>query len=146
MAATYRLSCWRRRLNGLVRTFLRVGLGPRHTPLLTVRGRRSGTWYSTPLTLVETGGQRWLVAPYGAVSWVRNARAAGQVTLSRGCHVDTGAIVELGPAEAAPVLKQYVTAVPITRPFFDAKPDAPLEALVAEAPRHPVFHIHGESA
>jgi deazaflavin-dependent oxidoreductase (nitroreductase family) len=88
-----------------VRTFLRVGLRPRHTPLLTVRGRRSGTWYSTPVTLVETGGQRWLVAPYGAVSWVRNARAAGQVTLGRGRHADTGAIVELGPAEAAPVLK-----------------------------------------
>ncbi|HSF30688.1 MAG TPA: nitroreductase/quinone reductase family protein [Candidatus Tectomicrobia bacterium] len=104
MAATYRLSCWRRR-NGLVRTFLRVGLGPRHTSLLTVRGRRSGTWFSTPLTLVETGGQRWLVAPDGDVSWVPNAQAAGQVTLSRGRHADAVAIVELGPAEAAPVLK-----------------------------------------
>ena len=31
MAATYRLSRWRRLLNALVRTFLRVGLGPRHT-------------------------------------------------------------------------------------------------------------------
>jgi deazaflavin-dependent oxidoreductase (nitroreductase family) len=146
MAATYRPTSWRRILNGLVRTLLRVGLGPRHTYLLTVRGRRSGTWYSTPVTLVETGGQRWLVAPYGDVSWVRNARAAGQVTLSRGRHAETVAIVALGPAEAAPVLKQYVTDVPITRPFFDATPDSPLEAFVAEAHRHPVFRVHGESA
>ena len=42
MAATYRLSSWRRLLNALVRGLLRVGLGPRHTYLLTVRGRRSG--------------------------------------------------------------------------------------------------------
>jgi deazaflavin-dependent oxidoreductase (nitroreductase family) len=145
MAATYRLSLWRRLLNGLVRAFLRVGVGPRHTYLMTVRGRRSGTLYSTPATLVEAGGQRWLVAPYGEVSWVRNARAAGQVTLSRGRHAETVAIVELGPEEAAPVLKQYVTEVPITRPFFGATPDAPLEAFVAEAHRHPVFRVRGES-
>jgi hypothetical protein len=47
MAARYRLNHWRRLLNTLVRTFLHVGLGPRHTYLLTVRGRRTGTRYST---------------------------------------------------------------------------------------------------
>jgi deazaflavin-dependent oxidoreductase (nitroreductase family) len=145
MAATYHLSGSRRLLNALVKTLLRVGLAPRHTYLLTVRGRRSGQPYSTPVTLVEEGPHRWLVAPYGDVSWVRNARAVGQVTLSRGRHAETVAVVELGPAEAAPVLKQYVTEVPITRPFFDARPDAPLEAFVAEAPRHPIFLIHGVS-
>lgn len=143
MAATSRLSGWRRLLNGVVKTLLRVGLGPRHTSLLTVRGRRSGTPYSTPVTLVEEGTNRWLVAPYGEVAWVRNARAADQVTLSRGHRSETVGLVELGPAEAAPILKQYVTSVPITRPFFDARPDSPLEARVAEAPRHPVFRIHG---
>jgi deazaflavin-dependent oxidoreductase (nitroreductase family) len=145
MAATYHLSGWRRLLNGLVKILLRVGLGPRHIYLLTVRGRHSGTPYSTPVMLVEDGTHRWLVAPYGEVSWVRNARAAGQVTLSRGRRSETVALVELGPEEAAPVLKQYITDVPITRPFFDATPDAPLAAFVAEAPRHPVFRIHGVS-
>jgi deazaflavin-dependent oxidoreductase (nitroreductase family) len=145
MAATYRLSRWRRLLNTLVRTLLRIGLGPRYTYLLTVRGRRTGTRYSTPVTLVEEGANRWLVAPYGDVSWVRNARAAGQVTLSRGRRSETVAIVELGPAEAAPVLKQYVTEIPITRPFFDAKPDSSLAAFVAEAHRHPVFRIQGQT-
>jgi hypothetical protein len=43
------------RLNGLVRILLRVGLAPRRTYLLTVRGRRSGTRYSTPVTLVKEG-------------------------------------------------------------------------------------------
>jgi deazaflavin-dependent oxidoreductase (nitroreductase family) len=146
MAATYRLNRWRRLLNALVRGLLRVGLGPRHTYLLTVQGRRSGTRDSTPVTLVEEGTHRWIVAPYGEVSWVRNARAAGQVTLSRGRHAETVAIAELGPEEAAPVLKQYVTEAPITRPFFDAQPDSPLGEFVAEAHRHPVFRIHGASA
>jgi deazaflavin-dependent oxidoreductase (nitroreductase family) len=143
MAATYRLSGWRRLLNGLVRVLLRLGLGPRHTYLLTVRGRRNGKPYSTPVTVVEKGTDRWLVAPYGEVSWVRNARSAGLATLSRGRRSETVAIVELGPEEAPPVLKQYVSQVPMTRPFFDASPDSPLEACVAEAPRHPVFRIHG---
>jgi deazaflavin-dependent oxidoreductase (nitroreductase family) len=143
MAARYRLSRWRRLLNALVRILLRIGLGPRHTSLLTVQGRRSGTRDSTPVTLEEEGTNRWLVAPYGEVAWVRNARAAGQVTLSRGRRSETVSIVELGPEESAPVLKQYVTEVPITRPFFDATPNAPFEAFVAEAHRHPVFRIHG---
>jgi len=56
------------------------------------------------------------------------------------------AIAELGADEAAPVLKRYKAEIPITRPFFDAKPDAPLEAFVAEAHRHPVFRIHGALA
>jgi hypothetical protein len=73
---------------------------------------------------------------------VRNAHAAGAVTLSRGRRSETVAMVELGPAEAAPVLKRYVTEAPITRPFFDATPDSPLEAFVAEAPRHPVFRTN----
>lgn len=143
MAKTYRVTPTRRLLNALMRGLLRLGLAPKTTYLLTVSGRRSGTRYSTPVTLVEAGAERWLVAPYGEVSWVRNVRAAGQVTLSRGRRVETVRITELPPAEAAPVLQQYVTQVPITRPYFDAEPEASLDAFVAEAPRHPVFRIVG---
>ena len=39
--------------------------------------------YSTPVTLVEERGLRWLVAPYGEVAWVRNARVAREFTLRR---------------------------------------------------------------
>ena len=145
MAAEYRLSVWRRILNQLVSALLRLGLGPRRTYLLTVRGRRSARLYSTPVTLVEEGEKRWLVAPYGEVGWVRNARAAGEVTLSRGRGSETVSIVELGPQESAPVLKRYVTEVPITRPFFDVRPESPVENFEAEARRHPVFRIAGRA-
>ncbi len=72
---------------------------------------------------------------------MRNARAAGRVTLRRGRQSETVTIVELGPQESAPVLKEYLKRVPTVRPYFDATPDSPLEAFVAEAARHPVFRI-----
>lgn len=141
MAARYRLGPLRRAGNRIVSVLLRLGRGPAATYLLTVDGRRSGAPRSTPVTLVEEGGRRWLVSPYGEVGWVRNLRAAGRATLRRGRRTETIAVSELGPGEAAPVLKLYVTRVPITRPYFDARPESDLERFRAEAPRHPVFAI-----
>ena len=126
MAATYRLTPSRRAANRVVRLLLKLGLMPGPTYLLTVPGRRTGRPLSTPVTLVEDGGNRWLVSPYGDVAWVRNARAAGRITLSRGKRSETLPIRELSPTEAAPVLRRYITRVPITRPYFDAKPDSSL--------------------
>ena len=143
MAARYQRGLARRAVNRLVRLLLRLGSGPKGTFLLTVPGHRSGAPRSTPITLVEEGGRRWLVAPYGEVAWVRNVRAAGKATLSRGGHTDEIALREVGADEAGPVLKLYVTRVPITRPYFDVRPGSDLDAFRAEAPRHPVFAIEG---
>ena len=141
MAATYRLTPVRRAANRLVRLLLRLGLMPGPTYLLAVRGRRTGRLLSTPVTLVEDGGERWLVAPYGEVAWVRSARAAGRVTLTRGRHAEDVAIRELAPSGAAPVLRLYVTRVPITRPYFDVTPASPIAAFETDAPRHPFFRL-----
>ena len=141
MARAYRLGLWRRLLNRLVRAALRVGLSPPHTYLLTVQGRKTDALYSTPVRLVEQDGQRWLVAPYGEVAWVRNARAARQVQLARGARIETVAIREIAAGEAAPVLKKYLAQVPIVRPFFDVGPHSDVREFTAEAPRHPVFRI-----
>jgi deazaflavin-dependent oxidoreductase (nitroreductase family) len=146
VAATYRLSAPRRAVNALVRQLLRLGLGPSRTYLLTVPGRRTGRPCSTPVTLVEGPEGRWLVAPYGAVGWVWNVRAAGGATLSRGRRMERVHLVELGPLESAPVLRRYVAEVPVTRPFFDARAGDPLEAFEAEAARHPVFRITSGTA
>jgi deazaflavin-dependent oxidoreductase (nitroreductase family) len=134
-----------RLINVLVKGLLRVGVSGRHTYLLGVRGRRSGRTYSTPIILIENG-QRWLVAPYGEVSWVRNARAAGQVTLSRGRHREEIKISEVGARESAPVLREYLRRARAVRSVFDASPDSPLEAFVAEAGRHPVFRVESGSS
>jgi deazaflavin-dependent oxidoreductase (nitroreductase family) len=125
----------------MIRASLRLGVSPPNTYLLSVRGRKTGMIYSTPVTLVERDGQRWLVAPYGEVSWVKNARAAGEVTLSRGAKSETVRLVELSPDEAAPVLKQYLTRIAVVRPYFDVTPRSELREFVGEASRHPVFRI-----
>jgi hypothetical protein len=73
------------------------------------------------------------VGPERAAEWGRD--------LEPWRRSETVRIVELGPKESAPVLRQYVTRVAITRPFFDVTPKSSLEAFEAEAPRHPVFRI-----
>jgi deazaflavin-dependent oxidoreductase (nitroreductase family) len=118
----------------------RVGLAGRHAYLLTVRGRKTGRAYSTPVILIEDD-DRWLVAPYGDVSWVRNARAAGEVEIRRAGRSETLQIEEATPEQAAPVLKQYLKRVQVVRPFFDVTTNSSLEEFVTEAPRHPVFRL-----
>jgi deazaflavin-dependent oxidoreductase (nitroreductase family) len=141
LAKQYRLGPMRRFVNAVLRSLLRLGIGPPRTYLLTVPGRTTGRPYTTPVRLIEDASGRWLVAPYGAVAWVRNARAAGRVTLARGRRSETLRVEELGARDAAPILQRYVRDVPITRPYFDARPDDAPERFVAEAPQHPVFRL-----
>jgi deazaflavin-dependent oxidoreductase (nitroreductase family) len=140
VAEKYRLSTSRRLVNAMISPLTRFGLAGRHTYILTVRGRKSGRAYSTPVRLIEDG-ERWIVAPYGEVGWVRNARAAGEVKISRAGRSETLHIEEVAPQQSAPILQQYLKKVPITRPFFDVAPDSPLDEFAAEASRHPVFRL-----
>lgn len=141
MARAYRPTRWRRAVNALVRALLEIGAPIPHAYLLTVRGRTTGRCYTLPVMLVERGARRWLVAPYGDVNWVRNARAAGQVTLRRGRHRETVRVQEVLPEEAGAILREYLHQAPVVRPYFDASPNDPVDAFVAEASRHPVFRI-----
>jgi deazaflavin-dependent oxidoreductase (nitroreductase family) len=137
----YRLSLGRRALNALVRPLARLGLAGPRTVLLTVPGRKTGRPWSTPLSLVELGGERYAVAPYGARNWVKNARAAGEVEIRRGRRRERLRVDELEPGRAVPVLRRYYELGRVTRPFFDVTLDAGDEAWAAEAPRHPVFRL-----
>ena len=128
-----------------MKALLRVRLAPRHMHLLTVPGRKTGKLYSTPVILVEHVDGRYLVAPYGERAWVKNARAAGAVELSRGRTRERLSITPLGSEEAAPILREYVRAVPAPRPYFDAKRDSLVEAFKDEAERHPVFRLESLS-
>jgi deazaflavin-dependent oxidoreductase (nitroreductase family) len=124
-----------------VRPLARLGLtGPR-THLLTVRGRRTGRPWSTPVSPVELDGARYLVAPYGERNWVRNARVAGEVELRRGRRLERLGVDEVTGVDAVPVLRRYYESTPVTRPFFEVDLTAPQAAWVEEAPRHPVFRL-----
>ena len=134
MAKTLQINFADRIGDALITTLLRAGVKIGTTTLLTVRGRKSGQPHTVPVTLVEQDGQRWLVAPYGVVQWVRNIRAAGTVTLTRGRRSEPISVTELPAQEAAPVLKQYLINVATVRPYFDVTRDSPLEAFEREAP------------
>ena len=68
-------------------------------------------------------------------------RAAGRVTIRRGRGRRDYAIREVGPDEAAPILKRYLGIAGATRPYFQASKDSPVEDFIAEAHRHPVFEL-----
>jgi deazaflavin-dependent oxidoreductase (nitroreductase family) len=145
MTKTYRPGIGAKMANRMLTTQLRKGRGPSFMRLLTVTGRRSGQPRSTPVVPVEDDdGRRWLVAPFGEVGWVRNLRASGQATLTRGDVSEAFAAREVPPAEAVPVLRRYLAMKPagrFVRKYFDVTPDASDEAFAAEAPEHPVFAL-----
>ncbi len=145
MAREYRLGPARRIVNRIVTALLSVGAGPPSTYLMTTVGRRSGRPRTTPVTLVERDGVRWLVAPYGAVAWVLNLRAHPRLELRRGRRRETLVAAEVDGATAGPVLRRYAAAVPVTRPFFDAAPEDDDAAFAAEAHAHPVFLLSAHS-
>ena len=144
MAATFRPTRLRRLGNLLIAPLARLGLAGRRTHVLTVVGRKSGRRYSTPVQLVLDDGRRWLVAPYGEREWVKNARAAGEVELTRARRTTRHRVEEVGAEEAAPVLRKYLRSTPIVKSYFDVAADAPVEAFVAEAAGHPVFRVAEE--
>src|SRR5581483_5346753 len=126
MPRRFRKTASRRFFDRWMIAVLRRGKGPPGIYLITVPGRRTGRPYTTPVSLVEDGGTRWLVAPYGEVGWVRNLRAAGRVTLTRGGRSEEVGVQELDPHRAAPVLKRYLAANNITRRWFDATRNSPV--------------------
>ena len=76
------------------------------------------------------------------MNWVRNLRVAGRATLTRGRHTEPISVIEVSPAEAAPVFKGLLASFPsLIKGHFDVTPDASLEAFEREAPRHPMFRV-----
>jgi deazaflavin-dependent oxidoreductase (nitroreductase family) len=141
MAKSYRLGLGRRTINVVVTSMLRLGVGSKSNYLLTTTGRRTGQKRTTPVILVETDTERWLVSPYGPVAWVHNVRASPEVLLRRGKKAEQLHAEEVDSETAGPVLQRYVSQVRVTAPFFDARRGDPVARFVEEAPRHPVFRL-----
>jgi deazaflavin-dependent oxidoreductase (nitroreductase family) len=141
MAKIYRRHLGTRLINWWFRVLTRLGWGASYRHILTVRGRKTGRLHSTPVDVIEAGGERWLVAGYGPANWVLNARAAGEVTLSRGGRSKTYTVEEIGAEEAIPVLRRYIAEIRVTRPYFDARPSSSDEAIAAELAKHAVFRL-----
>jgi deazaflavin-dependent oxidoreductase (nitroreductase family) len=139
MAKQYQVNRRVRFINRMMTRMIQWNIAPRNTYLMTVVGRKTGKPYTTPVTLVERNGKRWLISPYGEVNWGKNARASGEVSLYRAGKTETLKIREQDSEKSAPILKEYINLEGIVRPYFDVKPDSPIEDFEAEASKHPVF-------
>jgi deazaflavin-dependent oxidoreductase (nitroreductase family) len=142
MSTTFRLPLVIRIGNTVMNLLLKRGARIGTNTLLTVPGRKSGVPRTTPVTIIEYQGRRYIQSPFGAVDWVRNLRAAGSATLSRGRHTETVAAVELSPEQAGPVLKSAFRLAPaMIRSYYDVTADSSLDEFVREALRHPTFEL-----
>jgi deazaflavin-dependent oxidoreductase (nitroreductase family) len=129
--------------NAVQKTLLALGISLNGSALITVPGRKTGVPHSTPITMVEFDGQRYVQSPFGNVNWVRNLRAAGKATLSWGRRHETVTVTELNPEQAAPVIKSMLARAPkIIRDYFDVTHESSLEDIIQDAPNHVVFAVH----
>ncbi|MCO5216829.1 MAG: nitroreductase/quinone reductase family protein [Thermomicrobiales bacterium] len=62
----------------------KLGLNLQGAEMLTVIGRKSGQPHTFPVNPLDFEGERYLLSARGEGNWVRNARAAGEITLHRG--------------------------------------------------------------
>lgn len=143
MAKPFRVTFAHRMSNSLLTTLVRAGVPLGDISLLTTHGRKSGKPRTTPVAVISRDEKRHLVAAYGVGDWVRNLRAAGSATLTRGRRSETIRVVELSPEDGAPVLKTVLEAAGASRvlPYFDAKPESSLQEFAQETERHPVFQL-----
>ena len=81
--------------------------------VLLVPGRRTGVPRSTPLTVAELDGRRYVLGGFPAADWIKNVRAAGGGTLA--AHDGTTEavrLVEVDDDEALPVLRAWPHVTP----------------------------------
>jgi deazaflavin-dependent oxidoreductase (nitroreductase family) len=119
-----------------------IGIGFSYNYLLRVRGRKSGKLYSTPINLLERSGKRYLVAPRGRTQWVRNAEAAGEVTLKKGKALQNFRLRAVSDEEKPELLKVYLDNFKSeVQRYFPVAAGSPAEAFAALTSSYPVFEL-----
>jgi len=119
-----------------------LGLGFSHSYLLQVRGRKSGRIYSTPIDLLKLDDKKFLVAPRGRTQWVRNAEAAGEITLKKGRARSTYRLRVLSDPEKLPILAAYLSSFKSeVQRYFPIPAGSPPEAFRDLSQSYPVFEL-----
>jgi deazaflavin-dependent oxidoreductase (nitroreductase family) len=131
-----------RLLNRAFGVLLALGIGLRHNYLLEVRGRTSGRMHATPVNVLTLGGRRFLVAGRGRTQWVRNAEAAGEVTLRKGRRRERCRVRPLSHADKAPVLSAYLDRFRLTvQRYFPVRAGRGADAFTEVVGHYPVFEL-----
>jgi len=134
--------------NTVVARLTRMGVSVYGSRVLSVKGRKSGEWRSTPVNPLPLDGTRYLVAPRGTTQWVRNLRAVGTGELRVGRRVEPFRATEISDDAKPEILRAYLKRwkweVGVFFDGVDAK--APEEKLREIAPGYPVFRIEPATA
>lgn len=75
---------------------------------LSVPGRRSGQWRTTPVAVLDHGGARYLVSVFGTTDWALDLRASGRGRLAGRQRVEEIGAVEVPVGERQPILDAYL--------------------------------------
>jgi deazaflavin-dependent oxidoreductase (nitroreductase family) len=130
----------------ILKGLLRAGVPLGFNRLVTIRGRTSGLPRTAAIAVIETGGRRWVWAPWGEVHWVRNLRAAGVATIAvRGKKEEVGA-TELDPTERVAffrdVLGPLARGIPFGVTFIRFVDGVDVTHPVEAAEGRRVFELH----
>lgn len=118
-------------------------LAPRFRPALvrrlSVPGRATGRWRTTPVAVLEFDGSSYLVAAFGVTDWALDLRAAGHGLLTRAGGRGTFKITatEMPAADRPPILAAY------QRSFGSAPGVAGAFRALPDPADHPTFRIVG---
>lgn len=142
---------WYQRLNRLGVFITWLGLGPRDSVTLEVRGRTSGKPRRLPILRTPYRGDDYLVALAGESQWVRNVRAASGAAIIRRRGTHRVHLEEIAPGERAGVIAEYLrrgeqrggaaAAAKQARFYFGLEPDPSLDEIKAIVDYYPVFRI-----
>jgi deazaflavin-dependent oxidoreductase (nitroreductase family) len=129
--------------NKTVQALTRAGISVMGSRVLSVRGRTSGEWRSTPVNLLTLDGDRFLIAPRGQTQWVRNLRVAGGGELRVGRRTERFTASELADEDKPRVLRAYLKRWKweIGMFFENITADSTDEELMGIAPGFPVFRV-----
>src|SRR5215472_3738865 len=114
--------------------------------LVTIRGRTTGIPRTTPLTVIEIGGRRWVWSPWGEVNWVRNLRAAGRATIEMRHGKEEVIATELDPTQRVAffrdVLGPLARGIPFGIWFVRIADGVDLARPLEAAEGRRVFELH----
>lgn len=117
-------------------------LSPSNAMTLQVPGRRTGKTITFPVVVADYDGGRYLVSMLGKdANWVQNVRANNGYAVLRRNGAEQVQLLEVDPAQAAPVLRAYLDAAPGARPHIPVDRRAPLADFEQIAPDFPAFRI-----
>jgi hypothetical protein len=133
-----RLPWWLKLINPTVVYLNRRGLAVGTMHVLTVRGRKTGKPYSTPVSLVALDGQRY-IASLPWVGWVKNARVCGEGVLERGRRKEQVRLVEVPLEERIRVVRAFPLQVPHGVAYFGLPPNP--DAFEQAAPHLTAFRV-----